>query len=119
MRRKRPEEVGGRQGGGRGRGAECGPLHTADDQQQLRHALQVKAIGGVLRHMPGLRGTCRKIQRLSLPMADVTLVMHRTSGNDREPFTMLSWQQCHTQFSKSKRQDPQGKVMGWVRQGEY
>lgn len=40
-------------------------LHTADNQQQLGHTLQVKTIGRVLGDMPRLRGTWGRINRSS------------------------------------------------------
>lgn len=45
-------------GRGGGTAGETGPLHTADNQQQLGHALQVEAVGAVLGDVPRLRGTC-------------------------------------------------------------
>lgn len=45
----------GRGGGGK---RAWSPLHTADNQQQLGHALQVETARGVLGDMPCLRGTC-------------------------------------------------------------
>lgn len=86
--------AGGAAAGGQGWGSP-GSLHTADDQQQLGHALQVEAVGGVLRDVPCLRGTCGKTEAVTItalqsPDADQT----QNLGDDRE-LRVLSWQQCY------------------------
>lgn len=46
-----------KEGVGAGLGESWSPLHTADNQQQLGHALQVETVGAVLGDVPRLRGT--------------------------------------------------------------
>lgn len=43
-------------------------LHTADNQQQLGHTLQVETIGGVLGDVPRLRGTCGENRESITPL---------------------------------------------------
>lgn len=59
---------------GRGRGDSWDPLHTADNQQQLGHALQVETVRGVLGDMPCLRGTCGENKEA------ITMVAHASPG---------------------------------------
>lgn len=68
---------------GAGLGESWSPLHTADNQQQLGHALQVETAGAVLGDVPRLCGTCGEKEEAiitrpaSLPPADMRLVLHR------------------------------------------
>lgn len=72
-----------KEGVGAGLGESWSPLHTADNQQQLGHALQVETIGAVLGNVPRLRGTCGEKEEAvitwsaSPPPADTRPVLHK------------------------------------------
>ena len=89
LRKTDGEEVAGEKGRRPGRGGageeSRSPLHTADNQQQLGHTLQVETTGAVLGDVPCLRGTCGEKEEAVTtwparpPTAAVMLVTHRTA----------------------------------------
>lgn len=72
-----------KEGAGAGLGESWSPLHTADNQQQLGHALQVETVGAVLGDVPRLRGTYGEKEGAvstwpaSPPPADTRSVLHK------------------------------------------
>lgn len=72
-----------KEGAGARLGESRSPLHTADNQQQLGHALQVETVGAILGDVPRLRGTCGEkeeaiiMRPVSPPPGDTRPVLHR------------------------------------------